>query len=77
MLALLIEGLDIKLCRAALAQSDASPSDVDVAAAVFAAFEAGEASLTDVLDSLRAGEAERLACCARVSGPVTLTTSYW
>jgi len=35
--------------------------NVDVAAAVFAAFEAGEASLTDVLDSLRASVAVQMA----------------
>ena len=30
-----------------------------------------------VLASLHAGENERLACCARISGPVTVTTEYW
>ena len=35
--------------------------NVDVAAAVFAAFEAGEASLTDVLDSLRASVGVQMA----------------
>ena len=30
-----------------------------------------------VLHSLHAGPEERLACCARVNGPVTLTTDYW
>jgi adenylate cyclase len=30
-----------------------------------------------VLRSLRAGDDERLACCARVLGPVTITTDYW
>jgi len=30
-----------------------------------------------VLQSLHAGPEERLACCARVNGPVTLTTDYW
>jgi nitrite reductase (NADH) large subunit len=30
-----------------------------------------------VLQSLRAGTTERLACCARVLGPVTITTDYW
>jgi len=30
-----------------------------------------------VLDSMHAGDNERLACCASVHGPVTLTTSYW
>jgi cobalt-zinc-cadmium efflux system outer membrane protein len=33
--------------------ADSVPADAQVAAAVFAAFEAGEASLTDVLDTLR------------------------
>jgi ferredoxin len=44
----------------------------------------GQASLTGVtgaekkvLDSLHAGEDERLACCARVEGDVTVTTTYW
>ncbi|MCP4899553.1 MAG: (2Fe-2S)-binding protein [bacterium] len=27
--------------------------------------------------SLGAGDDERLACCARIEGPVILTTSYW
>jgi cobalt-zinc-cadmium efflux system outer membrane protein len=35
--------------------------DFDVAAAAFAAFEAGEASLTDVLDSLRASVSVQMA----------------
>jgi ferredoxin len=30
-----------------------------------------------VLSALGAADAERLACCARVHGPVTLTTDYW
>ena len=30
-----------------------------------------------VLRSLHAGSDERLACCARVSGPVTITTDSW
>jgi ferredoxin len=30
-----------------------------------------------VLASMHAGDDERLACCASVHGPVTLTTSYW
>lgn len=30
-----------------------------------------------LLASLRAGVEERLACCARVHGPVTITTTYW
>lgn len=30
-----------------------------------------------VLRSLHAGPNERLACCARVTGPVTITTDYW
>ena len=30
-----------------------------------------------ILGALRAGDDERLACCARVSGPVTVTTDYW
>jgi ferredoxin len=30
-----------------------------------------------ILDSLHAGDDERLACCARVTGPVTITTDYW
>ncbi len=31
----------------------------------------------EILKGLRADAAERLACCARVQGPVTVTTSYW
>jgi nitrite reductase (NADH) large subunit len=30
-----------------------------------------------LLCSLHAGADERLACCARVKGPVTITTDYW
>ena len=30
-----------------------------------------------VLSSLHAGDNERLACCARVHGRVTVTTTYW
>lgn len=30
-----------------------------------------------VLASLHAGDNERLACCARISGPVSVTTEYW
>ena len=30
-----------------------------------------------ILAAQRAGENERLACCARISGPVTITTDYW
>jgi adenylate cyclase len=30
-----------------------------------------------ILRSLNAGDDERLACCARVLGPVTITTDYW
>jgi len=30
-----------------------------------------------VLAAQHAGDDERLACCARVSGPVTITTDYW
>ena len=30
-----------------------------------------------VLHSLHAGPDERLACCAKVHGPVTITTGYW
>jgi ferredoxin len=30
-----------------------------------------------ILASQHAGENERLACCARISGPVTITTDYW
>ncbi len=36
----------------------------------------GEAE-AGVLRSLKAGERERLACCARASGPVAVTTTYW
>jgi adenylate cyclase len=32
---------------------------------------------TKILKSLHAGDDERLACCARVNGPVTITTDYW
>lgn len=32
---------------------------------------------TKILTSLHAGSDERLACCARVTGPVTVTTDYW
>ncbi len=45
---------------------------------------AGAANLTPagaeeqrVLASFHAGPDERLACCARVEGPVTITTTYW
>ena len=31
----------------------------------------------EILKGLRADDAERLACCARIQGPVTVTTSYW
>ena len=31
----------------------------------------------EILRGLRAKETERLACCARILGPVTVTTSYW
>ncbi len=31
----------------------------------------------EVLKGLGAGSGERLACCARVRGPVTVTTKYW
>lgn len=31
----------------------------------------------EILTGLRAGATERLACCARVRGPVTVTTGYW
>lgn len=31
----------------------------------------------NVLHSLHAEDDERLACCARVEGPVTVTTTYW
>lgn len=30
-----------------------------------------------ILASQRAGDNERLACCAQVGGPVTITTDYW
>jgi ferredoxin len=30
-----------------------------------------------ILASLHADDNERLACCARVSGPVKVTTEYW
>ncbi len=30
-----------------------------------------------ILASLHADDHERLACCSRVLGPVTLTTDYW
>jgi len=30
-----------------------------------------------ILRSLKAGDDERLACCVRVHGPVTITTDYW
>jgi len=30
-----------------------------------------------VLAAQHAGDGERLACCARVGGPVTITTDYW
>jgi adenylate cyclase len=30
-----------------------------------------------VLAAQHAGDDERLACCARVKGPVTVTTDYW
>jgi len=30
-----------------------------------------------VLASMHADDDERLACCATVKGPVTLTTTYW
>jgi ferredoxin len=30
-----------------------------------------------VLATQHAGDNERLACCSRVSGPVTITTDYW
>jgi ferredoxin len=30
-----------------------------------------------VLASQHAGDNERLACCARITGPVTVTTDYW
>lgn len=31
----------------------------------------------EILNGLRADASERLACCARVRGPVTVTTGYW
>jgi len=31
----------------------------------------------EILNGLRADGAERLACCARIQGPVTVSTSYW
>jgi len=31
----------------------------------------------EILKGLRADDSERLACCARIQGPVTVTTSYW
>ena len=30
-----------------------------------------------VLATQHAGDDERLACCARINGPVTVTTDYW
>lgn len=30
-----------------------------------------------ILAAQHAGADERLACCARISGPVTITTDYW
>ncbi len=30
-----------------------------------------------VLASMHGAENERLACCATINGPVTLTTTYW
>jgi len=30
-----------------------------------------------ILAAQHAGDNERLACCARVGGPVTITTDYW
>jgi adenylate cyclase len=30
-----------------------------------------------ILSSQHAGDDERLACCARIKGPVTITTDYW
>jgi adenylate cyclase len=30
-----------------------------------------------ILASAHAGDDERLACCATVRGPVTITTTYW
>lgn len=31
----------------------------------------------EILKGLHADAGERLACCAKVHGPVTVTTSYW
>jgi nitrite reductase (NADH) large subunit len=30
-----------------------------------------------ILGAQHAGDNERLACCARIQGPVTVTTDYW
>lgn len=30
-----------------------------------------------ILTAQHAGDNERLACCARIAGPVTITTDYW
>ena len=30
-----------------------------------------------ILSAQHAGGDERLACCARINGPVTITTDYW
>ena len=30
-----------------------------------------------LLASMHAGDNERMACCATITGPVTLTTTYW
>jgi ferredoxin len=30
-----------------------------------------------ILASMHAGDDERLACCAAIQGPVTITTTYW
>ena len=30
-----------------------------------------------ILAAQHAGDIERLACCSRISGPVTITTGYW
>jgi len=30
-----------------------------------------------ILAAQHAGDNERLACCSRISGPVTITTDYW
>lgn len=30
-----------------------------------------------ILATQHAGDNERLACCARINGPVTITTDYW